>query len=151
MRMSRCSGGFAEGSIQIHDKDPPGSGCMNTLHVCVHFLPVCMQRWDSKHTKILCELYSLSQRQPANSVLSLAFQPIIKSAVTLRDRGRWGYSRMTHDNQSLDVRQAHGPLFSPPKPFGFHIEVRPARIRISGDGKNVWGIGIKLPIISIKA
>lgn len=151
MGMSCCSSVFAEGSIQVHDEYRPGSGCMDMLHVYVHFPPMCTQRWDSKHTKILCELYSLSQHQPANSLLSLAFQPIIESAATLIDRSRRGYSHMAHDNQSLNVRQAHGSLFSPPKPFGFHIEVRPARIRISRDSKNVWDIGINLPIISIKA
>lgn len=57
---------------------------------------------------------------------------------------------MTHDNQALDVGQADCTLFGSPKSFGFDVEVRPARIRISGNSKNIWGIGIYLPFVSTK-
>lgn len=92
--MSRCSRRFAEGLLQIHDEDPPSSDCTNALHVSIHFLPVRVQPWALKHSEILRELYSLSQHQPASSILSLAFQPIIELAATFRRRCS---GPLTHD------------------------------------------------------
>lgn len=51
---------------------------------------------------------------------------------------------MAHDQQTLNVCQAHCTLFGLPEPLGFHMEVGSARTFISRDGKNTGGIGIQL-------